>query len=65
MFQKTLKHSVQKPNKVWVDKGSEFYKRPTKSWLDDTIIGIYAEYNKWKSLVAEQFIFILKNKINK
>ena len=24
MFQKTLKHSGQKPNKVWVDKGSEF-----------------------------------------
>ena len=24
-FQKTLKESDRKPNKIWVDKGSEFY----------------------------------------
>ena len=29
-FQKHLKEFNQKPNKVWVDKGSEFYNRSTK-----------------------------------
>ena len=33
-FQKILKESNQKPNKIWVDKGSEFYNTSTKSWLE-------------------------------
>ena len=33
-FQKVLDESNRKPNKIWVDKGSEFYNRPTKSWLE-------------------------------
>ena len=36
-FQKLLDESNRKPNKIWVDKGSEFYKRSTKSWLEKTI----------------------------
>ena len=32
-FQKDLKESNQKPNKVWTDKGSEFQNRSVKSWL--------------------------------
>ena len=32
-FQKNLKESNRKPNKIWVDKGSEFYNRFMKSWL--------------------------------
>ena len=30
-FQKILKESNRKPNKIWVDKGSEFYNRSMKS----------------------------------
>ena len=30
VFQKNLKASNRKPSKVWVDKGSEFYKRSMK-----------------------------------
>ena len=30
-FQKILKQSNRKPNKMWVDKGSEFYNRLMKS----------------------------------
>ena len=26
-FQKNVDESGRKPNKIWVDKGSEFYKR--------------------------------------
>ena len=36
MFQKKLNKSKserRKPKKVWVDKGSRFYKRIMKSWL--------------------------------
>ena len=31
-FQKLLKESNRKPNKIWVDKGSEFYNRSMKSF---------------------------------
>ena len=30
-FQKMFKESNRKPNKIWVDKGSEFYNRSMKS----------------------------------
>ena len=30
-FQKILKESNRKPNKIWVDKGSEFYNKSMKS----------------------------------
>ena len=33
-FLKTLNDSKRKPNKIWVDKGSEFYDRSMKSWLE-------------------------------
>ena len=32
-FQKILDESPCKPNKIWVDKGSEFYNRSMKSFL--------------------------------
>ena len=32
-FQKILDKSSSKPNKTWVDKGSEFYNISMKSWL--------------------------------
>ena len=32
VFQKILKKSNRKPNKIWVDKGGEFYNRSMKSW---------------------------------
>ena len=34
-FQKILDESNLKPNKIWVDKGSSFYNRSVKSWLQD------------------------------
>ena len=37
-FQKILDRSNRKPNKIWVNKGSEFYKRSMKSWLQDNDI---------------------------
>ena len=33
-FQKILKESNRKPNKIWIDKGSKFYNKSMKSWLE-------------------------------
>ena len=32
-FQEILDYSMRKPNKIWVDKGSEFYNKSMKSCL--------------------------------
>ena len=32
-FQKVLDESNSKPNKIWIDKGSEFYNTSVNSWL--------------------------------
>ena len=37
-FQNILDELSPKPSKIWVDKGSEFYNRPMKSWLQDNYI---------------------------
>ena len=62
-FQSILKQSNRKPNKIWVDKGSEFYNAYFKKWLRDNNIVMYSTHNKGKSVVAERFIRMLKSKI--
>ena len=64
-FHKILKESNRKPNKIWVDKGSEIYNNSFKKWLQDNDIVIYSTNNKEKSVVAERFIRTIKNKICK
>ena len=61
-----LDESNCKPNKIWVDKGSEFCNRSVKSWLEkknDT--EIQSTNNEEKYAVAERFIRTLKNRIYK
>ena len=64
-FEKILNESKSKANKIWADKGSEFYNKSMKSWLQDNNIEIYLIHNKGKSVVAERFIRNLKTKIYK
>ena len=64
-FQIILKQSNKKPNKIWVDKGSEFYNAYFKKWLRDNDIVMYSTHNEGKSVVAERFIKTLKGKIYK
>ena len=64
-FQNILKKSNRTPNKKWVDKGSEFYNRSMKSWLEKNDIEMYSTHNEEKSVVAEKFIRTIKNKIYK
>ena len=63
-FDKIIKQYKRKPNKIWVDQGSEFYNNNFKKWLSDNNI-MYSTYNEGKSVVAERFIRTLKNKLYK
>ena len=58
-LQKILDDSKRKPNKSWVDKGSEFYNGSMKLWLQDNNIKIYLTDNEEKSVVAERLIWII------
>ena len=51
-FQKILKESNRKLNKIWVDKSSEFYNRLTKSWLEKNDTEMYLKHNEGKSVVS-------------
>ena len=72
-FQKILKESDRskakskgrKPNKIWIDKRSEFYDNYFKKWLKDNDIEMHSIHNEWKSVIAERSIRTLKNKIYK
>ena len=62
-LQENLKESNRKPNKIWVDKRSEFCNRSMKSFLQNNNIEMYSIHNEGKSVAAERFIGTLKNKI--
>ena len=64
-FNKIIKQSNRKPNKIWVDQGGEFYNRVFKKWLSDNDIIMYSTFNEGKSVSAERFIRTLKNKLYK
>ena len=64
-FNKIIKQYNRKPNKIWVDQGSEFYNNNFKKWLSDNNIIMYSTYNEGKSVAAERFIRTLKNKLYK
>ena len=64
-FKKIFKEFNRKPNKTWVDKGSEFYNNLSKKWLNNNDIEMYSIHNKGKTVIAERFIRTLKNKIFK
>ena len=64
-FPKILKGSNCKPNKIWVDRSSEFLNRWMKWFLQNNNIEMYLTHNEGKSVIAERFIRSLKNKIYK
>ena len=61
-FQKIITEG-RKPNKIWVDQGSEFYNKSFKDFFKINNIKMYSTFNERKSVVAERFIRTLKNKI--
>ena len=64
-FQKIINNSKIKPNKIWVDKRSEFCNNSFKKWLKDNDIVMYSTNNEGKSVIADRLIRTSKNKIYK
>ena len=60
-----MKESNRKPNKIWVDKGGEFYNNSFKKWLQDNDIVMYSTKKEGKSVIAKRFIRTLNCKIYK
>ena len=58
---------IQKESQIkkWVEKGSEFYNRSMKLWLDDNQVEMYLMHNEEKSVVAEGLIRTLKSTVYK
>ena len=51
-FQKLLEKWGYEPNKVMIIKGSEFFNRPTKSWLQDNDIKTYSAHTERRVYVV-------------
>ena len=64
-FQKILNESNHKPNKIRVDKGSEFYNRSVRSIFQNNDMKMFSVHNEGKFVIAERFIRTVKNKISK
>ena len=62
-FQNILDERNHKPHEIWVDKGSEFYNRSMKSFLQNNDIEMYSMHNEGKSVIAESIIGTSKHKI--
>lgn len=59
-----LKHIVEeskrKPQRIWVDQGSEFYNKQFNDWCKQNDITIYSTFGESKSVVIERFNRTLK-----
>ena len=64
-FQKILDNSTRKPNKIWVDKSSQFFNNSFKKWFKDNDIEMYSTHNEGKSVAAKRFIKTIKTIIYK
>ena len=52
-FQKILDDSHRKPNKIWVDNGSEFYYNSFKTWSKDNDIEMCSNLMKENLLLLK------------
>ena len=62
-FERIVKTSKRKPNKLWVDQGSEFFNRTMDQWLKNNNIKRYNTYNEGKAVVVERFNRTLKTRM--
>ena len=62
-YQSTLNDLKRKPNKIWLDKGSEFYNKSVNPWLEKNDIEMHSTNNEGKSVIAKRFIRTLKTEI--
>ncbi len=62
-FNKVVKSSGRKPEKLWVDQGTEFYNRVFRGWLTENDIEMYSTHNEGKAVVVERFNRTIKEKM--
>ena len=55
-FQSILENSKRKPNKIWVDQGSEFYNTDFKKQMKDNNIEMYSTHNEGKSVLLKDLL---------
>ena len=55
----------RKPNKIWTDKGKEFYNKDVSKVLEDKDIELYSTENEEKSAVVERWNRTMKEKMYK
>ena len=53
--------SNHEPDKLWVDRGKECYKKLMQKWLDNNDILMYSTHNEYKSVISERFIKMTAN----
>ena len=64
-FDYIVKTSKRRPEKLWVDNGTEFYNKVFQKWLNDNDVKMYSTFNEGKAVVIERFNRTLKNKMYK
>ena len=52
-FQSILNNSKRKPNKIWVDQGSEFDNNVFKKWLKNSNMEMYSTHNDFLLLLKD------------
>ena len=62
-FDNIIEQSNRKPNKLWVDQGSEFFNRVMDKWLKDNHIMRYTTFNEGKAVVVERFNRTIKTRM--
>ena len=50
-FKKIISESKRSPERIWLDKGSEFYNKDFKKWAKSNDITMYSTYSENKSVV--------------
>ena len=55
-FQNILKQSNRKPNKIWADKGSEFYNASFKKWCKTMILLCIQQITKENLLLLKDLL---------
>ena len=54
-FDYIIKGGGRKPSRLWVDKGTEFYNKTFKKYLEENSIHMYSTHNEGKAVVVERF----------
>ena len=62
-FDSIIQTSNRKPEKLWVDQGSEFFNRVMDQWLKSNNIKRYNTFNEGKAVVIERFNRTLKTRM--